>query len=754
MQHPVSLRTSDPKFAPGWETIASPSLPLALAQTRSPAYTAGYRTPGSYEVAYCLVDEVGSISPPSASVTINPTTNDWDIVGTTPGLPLWVRAGGIYWVWRPVGTTQWNHFAVDGNRNHQWQAMRPFKAICGWQHTFGGHWLYAAGNYSSFTSFPPSSILSKSPPAPVVTLHECPDVALEVAFSWACNQNETALSPILTVAATNGTPIQHAPFTVSRQLAAGNQQPPQGALGMFLYMRKSGTTQWHRQPCLDGHTGYLWPLDLSTFQITRFVESGVQPGPANGKSYLSSLHKALRYWKRDVIVDNDQTICCPLISEFSGPTWDFQPINHFVASFAVGATQNGSFTLTVDGITTPPLPCSFDHAVWNTTWQAAFDAAFGAGAITIGVFGGNDSPKFELTGKYAATDMTGKVSFEVKNGNGNVIVADKVEVAGRGWVMSQADAKFNRTISTSNAGVWYVTDSGTTPDGVTDYPMGWPMWLECSQNTHLIGCKFTMTQSNCGVATCDNSGGQCFHLHLKNVSVNPHFSNTRSVTFGLRCLEFSAAGRYGHSCSELIAENCFFQAKFPIVMEGNQTVNWQIRDCNLYSDGSGDSAILTANTGSSIQFGGRTTADNARCLVASVWCQSVFINEIFVDKGFPCLVSSNANSFTKLTINGGKINQIINFRDRMLAALEYEGLSNQAASPLSDYELESRFLFMNVFESPAGPVESNTMKLVTDNLASQHNSPVRARMVTPKTNAVYKPRVIDEVPSLFQALPP
>lgn len=750
-QTPVALHTSDPKFAPGWEVVSPPQYPFAFAG-RSAGYTNGVRTTGSYEVAYCLVDEFSAVSPPSSPVVINPKTNDWDIVGTTPGVPLWVRAGGIYWVWRPVGTTQWKHFAVDENRQHQWHAMRPFKAICGWQHTYGGHWLYQAGNFSSFLNgFPASRQIVKSPPAPVVRLMECPNSSYDVAYSWACNENETALSPILTVAATTGSPIQHAPFIVIRQLPAGNAQPPQGALGSYVYMRKPGQ-QWHRQPCLDGHTGYLWAIDLVTIRIPQFVESNIAPGQPGGRSYLSSLHKALRYWGGDIIVDNHVSICCPIISEYSGKAWAYQPQNHWIASY--GTTNGaGTWTLTIDGVTTPAMPrtANLDKA-WNQ-WKPVIDATFGMGNVVVSDFWPLYAPKIEAAGKWAAQDMTGRIAVQVKDTAGVVVDSRIVGTqVGRGWVMSQADTKFVRTISTSNGGRFTVTDTGITPDGITGYPMGWPMWLECSQRTSLIGASFIMTQSNCGIATCDNNGGGCFHFHCCKCNVSPFWMNTRPVTFGFRCLGSSAWGNGGHSCSELIMEKCHLQAKFPIVMEGNQTVNWQVRDTTMFSDGTFDSAILTANNANSIQFGGRTTVDNARCLVASVWAKGVFFNELFIDQGMPTLVTSNANSWTKLAIYGGKINQIVNSRERQLAALEYEGYTAEVIDTLDGVSLDSLLNWLHVFESPAGPNEPYIMRLVTDNLDSQHNVAIQAKMITPVMNAVYKPRAADEVPSLLQSL--
>jgi len=648
-QTPVALSTSDTKFLPRWETIPGPAVALGNAGRRV-AYTNGARQPGSYEIAYRLVDESFKLSPVSDAVVINPTCNDWDCVGTTPGVPLWTRAAGIYWVRRAVGQAQWQTFAVDVNRQHQWLAQYPFKTIAGWQHTFGGHWLYQAGNFSSFIP-QASTSLTIAPPAPVVRLLECPNRSFKVKFSWACNQNETPASPPITVPAVAGVAAnQHTPFSLVRNLPAGAQQPPQGALGMYVYLEDNG--QWHRQPCPDGHTGDLWPIDTVTLPVSQFVASGISPGITNGRSYLSSLHLALRDWNRDIIVDTDQTICCPLVSEFSGKTWSFQPRNTWIAAYWI-SNGTGTWTLTIDGITTPPLPRTNNFGNGWSTWQPVLDTTFGAGNVTIGSFWPWFAPKLELTGKWAATNKLSSIAIACKEADGTSIDPNIVATqTGQGWVMSQADSKFNRTISTSNAGGFIVQDASTTPDSeaVTGYPSGWPLWLECSQITSLTGCSFVMMKSNCGIATCDNSGGGCFHFRPTNCSVSPHFTNSRPVTFGFRCIGTSSYYDGNHLCSEPILTNCFLQAKFPVVCEGQQAANWQFRDCNFYSDGTFDSSIVTAANAGNITMRGRITADNARCLLAAVWTKSLYLESFFADKAFPCLVCSRANSWGLLTI--------------------------------------------------------------------------------------------------------
>lgn len=744
--NPVALHTSDPKFAPRWVDVPAPSIALHLEQHYG-GWAEGRRPPGTYEIAYALVDESWAISPVSPAVTVTTTAHNWECVGTTPGVPLWTRATGILWVYRQQGQTAWKPFGVDLNRPHAWTAIKPFKAITGWNHSFGGHVLYQAAigfpDLADSSFYPASTVLTTGPPAPSVRVLEQANSEYDITYAWACNQGETALSPILSVSKIGGVADDnHKSMILLRTSPAGRQQPPQGALGMYLYMRRSGG-QWHRQPSPDG-SGNLWQLDYVTIPVTQYVESGIRPasdfGPTVGRSYLSSLHLALTHWNRDIIVDNDVSICCPLISEYNGQSWDYQPKNHWTALYHT--SLSGTWVLTIDGKATLPMPiviASNGGTEWPS-YQSAVDAAFGVGNVRITYYWHNYAPKIEFAGKYAATDLTGRYTIQVKDATEAVI--EPVFVAGadytgpqqdngkgQGWVLADAGLhKFKRKITTSNGGGWRVSDAAATPatpdmPSVTGYPMGWMHWLECSQRTKLQGCDFKLMQSRIGVAACDNSGGGAFHFNITECTVSPHPTNTQPVTYGFRCLGSSSWGIGGHCCSELITEKFHILAKFPIVCEGQQAANWQLRDTNCTGDSTFDSTIITQANAGSITCGGRFTCDGARSMLASVWCKRLDIADLWIDGGMPCLMDCNANSFSTLTLRGGKINQ-----------------------------WES---WIHAITAPAGSAEAYTMRLITDNLDSQTNGPVQASLCNPKAGqAVYKPRDPAEVPYIFQSIAP
>jgi len=83
-----------------------------------------------------------------------------------------------------------------------------------------------------------------------------------------------------------------------------------------------------------------------------------------------------------------------------------------------------------------------------------------------------------------------------------------------------------------------------------------------------------------------------------------------------------------------------------------------------------------------------------------------------------------------------------------------QGYNPEVLEAFDQRGLELLLTYLHVFESPAGPADDYKMKLITDQLDSQHNVPIQARFISPKQNCSFKPRAADEVTSLLQALLP
>lgn len=314
------VHTAD--YAPHWEQIPAPSQPLSVVY-RQNGFANGLRPAGSYEIAYSLVDEQGRVTAPSPTVRLAAYVRDWQCAVDTPGLDPQTRAFATCWWFRVTGTTAWQPLGAQMNAQLPWQVLRPFVPLAGWaKHSMQSHELFQAAGFPGYDAadfWGRSPLLPPTQP-PSARLLQVDNVAYEACYSWRCNDGETDTSPAMTIPAfthpfdvTYSGPGFHCPFTLGR-----NVSPPQGALGFYLYLRPSGTKVWHRQPCPSGR-GDLWPLDHNHIEVRTFVRSGITPGPVAGRSWLSGLHLALRDGNgADVIVDDDVTVCCPVISAY-GP---------------------------------------------------------------------------------------------------------------------------------------------------------------------------------------------------------------------------------------------------------------------------------------------------------------------------------------------------------------------------------------------------------------------------------------------------
>jgi hypothetical protein len=320
-QAPASyVRTSDPQFQARWELIPAPDRPLSLL-TRSNGYTGGIRQPGTFEIAYSLIDEQGQMTQPGAVAVVSPRVRDWGVIVATPGLDPQTRAAGTCWWFRTAGTTQWQILGAGQNNQLPWQVYRPYVSLVGYErHSYQGWALFQAVNWPPFGDlFWRITSPLAPPPAPSVRLQDLDNCEFDITYTWACNRGESPAAPLLRVAQ-----FYHPSDPNFRGLgfltlveAYRRLIPPQGALGMYVYLRQVGQNKWHRQPNPAG-TGDLWPIDANRLLIERFVRSNKEPAGL-GASYLSELHLAMRDSALSVMVDTKPVITCPIISSFERP---------------------------------------------------------------------------------------------------------------------------------------------------------------------------------------------------------------------------------------------------------------------------------------------------------------------------------------------------------------------------------------------------------------------------------------------------
>ncbi len=322
---PIYVRTAD--FQGQWRSVAAPWA-LTTHGTRSVGASSGTRPAGTYDIAYALVDESGQLTALSDPVRITPELEDWTVVVRTPGLAGDTRAQGTAWFYRKLGNQAWYVLGADYNAQipayvgiPPGQCDKPFVPLSCWDHTLRGIFLYHAIWWPPYgdSYFGPISTMARPPP-PAVRVLQLRNQAFEIAYSWACNDGESPLSPPVALPAVAGYPrTKNTSVLVKRGIC-----PPQGALGAYVYLRLGPTSPWHRQPAPQGDGDYLWPVDLNCMPINQFVATNIKPDFRTGMSYLAPLQVAIVDTNRGILVTEDQDLRSPVIMEAgsSASKWD------------------------------------------------------------------------------------------------------------------------------------------------------------------------------------------------------------------------------------------------------------------------------------------------------------------------------------------------------------------------------------------------------------------------------------------------
>lgn len=595
-------------FTGRWEIIPRPVVtPVVPQGGRYNGFSSGTRKAGVYQVAYATMGEDYRVSPLSPPVDLRCAVNDWMLVGRTPGLDKNVRAVGTVWFFRSVAAERfgpWRVLAAELNAGSQWtpgagnaSSAHPAFPLAGWDHTLRGIPLYPTnGTFPDYGSpgMQVDATQPAPPQAPSVTLLDIDNLDLEFAYSWACNDSESPLSDVAALPkfvhpsdpTYQGTGF-YSPVTVARKCI-----PPQGALGMYVYLRIAGTAQWHRQPCPHRDDWYVWDLDIASMPINRFRRTGVgPPAAASGRSYIAPIQQAMRDTDGNVLTNDVEQVCCPVISAYDG----------------------GAYS-----------PAKGGH-------------------------------------------------------------------------------KFERTVGTVGAGHWELTDF-VPPDPPGGYvsagpSSGWAMWLENSQNTRLQGCEMRPGLADLGIVFVDHMGGGAFHFQGRDCVFEPEwYHNGDAVTYGIRVLFTSGPSIGDHTASETHCRDCKFNARFPVVVEGQNSANWVMEYTETNAGQTVDSAVLTIANANAVTFSGRWLADGGRCLIASRWHGKVKVDDLWIDQGVPSLLCVGAHMCPSVTFRGNKINCWLPW--------------------------------MHVVEAPAGtPLTRPSLRFI--GVDSQSNGPVDCRCVCP-----------------------
>jgi len=538
------VRTSDPQFAPGWVDLPKPNALEFLANLG-----AHDQPPGIYEIAYSYVDESGHITAMSPVVVLNVAEKNSGY-SVRFNDDVWCRAAArILWVRRQWDSTitngiqlEWRPFGTGPDCNDPRNVVKPYLPMVGWSdHQFRAQdisraiWNQGAQAWHAFddTAFwgTPSTILAAPVNPPVVTRFHCPNDNYDVAYSWVGNVGESEMSDPIAISAIGDDLLAHRPFQLLRRFV----QPPQGALGMYLYMRQTGTSAWHRQPVTYDLSSFLWGIGNNKIGIYRFVASNIQPSGVPGKSWLCSLQKCMDDSIYSVVVDDDQITYSPVIS----------PLNN----------RRGS-------------------SLWRI-------------------------------------------------------------------VQGEQGLPFS------------ITTSSTLPSGETDYPMGWPVWLECSLGTSPRNMKLISSHADVGIECLDATGSGCFSLSI----INPSIQLTKSgYTAGIRQSWSGLAPDYhGLSDSQIVDPGIL--AAHPIVIEGNQCLNIAMSNVNVTCLGDGvDSAAISQNNYAGLQIKDGLNVNGGRAIAAAINGTWLDIDGLFTDQGQPSYFCIHGGCGIKITCKARKLN--------------------------------------------------------------------------------------------------
>jgi len=209
-------------------------------------------------------------------------------------------------------------------------------------------------------------------------------------------------------------------------------------------------------------------------------------------------------------------------------------------------------------------------------------------------------------------------------------------------------ASFYRTISGVNGSQWQLVAKHFGP-----------AFLECNQRTRLVGMTVKSSMATAGIDFCDPTGGGAFHFRAERCRIDLYDSGsgTYQDAYGVGCLEDSRDAIHGgHSCSEPVFDDCEITARYPVVIEGQQSANWLFRCLNIWGGYLGDNAAIIQNNANDVSVLDRFTVDGVRSLLSVGSGRRANIENIFTDKGIPIWfqIHNRQTPFIRAEFNSGQ----------------------------------------------------------------------------------------------------
>lgn len=207
---------------------------------------------------------------------------------------------------------------------------------------------------------------------------------------------------------------------------------------------------------------------------------------------------------------------------------------------------------------------------------------------------------------------------------------------------------FYRTISGVNGSQWQLVAKHYGP-----------AFLECNQRTRLVGMTVKSSMATAGIDFCDPTGGGAFHFRAERCRIDLYNAGSGDYqdAYGIGCLEDSRDAIHGgHSCSEPVFDDCEITARYPVVIEGQQSANWLFRCLNIWGGYLGDNPAIMQNNANDVTVLDRFTVDGVRSLLSVGSGRRVNLENIFTDKGIPIWfqIHNKQTPFIRAEFNSGQ----------------------------------------------------------------------------------------------------
>lgn len=475
------------------------------------------------------------------------------------------------------------------------------------------------GSYDRYKGAATSAVITAVAPPPDAHAVTLPDRNYEVAFCWVSHKGETGLSPVQTAPRSAwtepGVPNDAARAAARRFFIYGQPQIL-GALGYHLYFRDVAAAgkpagPWVRQlarrplGAAPAREDWIFGVDNHQPSVVLAPPAGAPTHAAVAKpqSWVSPLHLALWYTKKDVIVDVPVTIHCPLCD----PYW------------SCWGTQTSTYTVKAKTLTIPAR---------TTTVQLP-----GGGTATA-----------QVTGSKLTLEPERVVTYE-----------DPCKLP---YNQGFGHMKFGRSISAATAkGTFKVTASTALPDG-TSGPGYWPAVHVQNQKSVWEGLDLAAPLGVCsaGVTWSDWSGGQGFGTVLERCTVDVPAASPERPTQGVR-VAWECVGGNGHSASELKFKDCYLGATVPVFLEHNQTadvVGERLFAANFNASRRAPCFWLDAPV--TFNFRGGIYCQSSGTVFSLGWGPKVVVEDVFVDQPFVSLIDCANHQPGEVHLVHGKVN--------------------------------------------------------------------------------------------------